>query len=166
MPWTCPQCGGKTDLGFNICWTCRAPRPDSDPGAEVANVDLLITTTPSFSTHNNDHYFGPVFGETIYGANVLRDFFAAVTDVIGGRSDEYETLLVRGRNTAMSEMASRAARMGANAVVGMHFDYSTVGNSMLMICCVGTAVTASPVIDKPVTDKPVTNAPATGNSDE
>ncbi|WP_222435927.1 YbjQ family protein [Rubripirellula tenax] len=109
---------------------------------------MLITTTPSFSTHSIDHYFGPVFGETIYGANVLRDFFAAVTDVVGGRSSQYETLLVRGRNTAMSEMAARATKMGANAVIGMRFDYSTVGNSMLMICCIGTAVTASPLTGK------------------
>jgi uncharacterized protein YbjQ (UPF0145 family) len=105
---------------------------------------MLITTTPSFATHAIDKYFGPVFGETIYGANVLRDFFAAITDVVGGRSEEYETLLIRGRNTAMSEMASRASKLGANAVVGMHFDYSTVGDSMLMICCVGTAVIATP----------------------
>ncbi|WDQ15186.1 YbjQ family protein [Rhodopirellula sp. P2] len=62
--------------------------------------------------------------------------------MVGGRSDSYETLLVRGRNRAMYEMAERARELGANAVVGMHFDYSTVGNSMRMICCNGTAVNA------------------------
>ncbi|MGB7328668.1 MAG: YbjQ family protein [Rubripirellula sp.] len=109
---------------------------------------MLITTTPSFATHTIDGYFGPVFGETVYGANVLRDFFAAITDVVGGRSDAYESLLIRGRSAAMSEMADRAVKLGANAVVGMRFDYSTVGNSMLMICCVGTAVNAVPNHDQ------------------
>lgn len=144
MPWTCPSCGGETDLGYNICWTCQAPRDGVESDAGTPGIDLLITTTPSFATHDIDNYYGPVFGETIYGANVLRDFFATITDVVGGRSGEYETLLIRGRNTAMSEMAERAVKLGANAVVGMHFDYSTVGNSMLMICCVGTAVNVIP----------------------
>ena len=144
MPWTCPSCGNETDLGYNICWTCHAPRPGSEVASETSHTNLLITTTPSFATHSIDEYFGPVFGETIYGANVLRDFFAAITDVVGGRSGEYETLLIRGRKTAMSEMAERATKLGANAVVGVHFDYSTVGNSMLMICCSGTAVNAVP----------------------
>nr|WP_145177833.1 YbjQ family protein [Rubripirellula lacrimiformis] len=105
---------------------------------------MMITTTPTFQTHDISEYLGPVFGETIYGANVLRDFFAAITDVVGGRSGQYEALLVQGRNTAMTEMAERANALGANAVVGMRYDYSTVGNSMLMICCCGTAVTAAP----------------------
>ena len=143
MPWKCPSCGGETDLGYNICWTCQAPRPGSEPEREAA-IDLLVTTTPTLSTHSIDEYFGPVFGEIIYGANVLRDFFAAVSDVVGGRADEYETLLVRGRNAAMSEMTQRAKSLGANAVVAMRFDYSTVGDSMLMICCVGTAVSVTP----------------------
>lgn len=146
MPWTCPSCGNETDLGYNVCWTCRAPRPGSEPVASPTSTstNLLITTTPSFATHAIDNYFGPVFGETIYGANVLRDFFASITDVVGGRSGQYESLLIQGRNTAMAEMAERAEKLGANAVVGMRFDYSTVGNSMLMICCNGTAVNVVP----------------------
>ncbi|TWT79735.1 hypothetical protein CA13_11420 [Planctomycetes bacterium CA13] len=146
MPWKCPSCGSETDLGYNICWTCQAPRPGTDSDTGISRLEMLVTTTPTLTTHTIDAYLGPVFGETIYGANVLRDIFAAVTDVVGGRSGAYEALLIRGRNTAMAEMTQRADQLGANAVVGMHFDYSTVGNSMLMICCIGTAVTVTPKI--------------------
>lgn len=144
MPWTCPSCGSETELGYNVCITCQTPRPGTSGHESSPSIDIPITTTPSFATHTIDAYLGPVFGETIYGANVLRDFVAGITDIIGGRSSEYETLLVRGRNTAMAEMADRATAIGGNAVVGMRFDYSTVGSSMLMICCLGTAVTVSP----------------------
>ncbi|MCD0460259.1 YbjQ family protein [Roseiconus lacunae] len=105
---------------------------------------LVITTTSTITTHSIDEYFGPVFGETIFGANVIRDFVATISDIVGGRSGQYESVLVRGRNTAMAEMAKRAKELGANAVIGMRFDYSTIGNSMLMICCNGTAVKATP----------------------
>ncbi|WP_149498174.1 YbjQ family protein [Roseiconus lacunae] len=142
MPWTCPSCGGETDLGYNICWTCQAPRPKSVP--ENPLDGLVITTTSTITTHSIDEYFGPVFGETIFGANVIRDFVATISDIVGGRSGQYESVLVRGRNTAMAEMAKRAKELGANAVIGMRFDYSTIGNSMLMICCNGTAVKATP----------------------
>lgn len=161
MPWTCPSCGGETDLGYNVCWTCQVPRPGADPDytneAEIpAGTDsglpnspsvvdnMLITTTPTLATHTINAYLGPVFGETIFGANALRDFLAGFTDLVGGRSSAYETVLVRGRKAAISEMAKRAAEQGANAVVAMRFDYSTVGDTMLMICCCGTAVIVAP----------------------
>ena len=143
MPWTCPSCNAETQLGYNVCISCQTPRPGTASDAATRSIDIPITTTPSFATHEIDAYLGPVFGETIYGANVLRDFFAGIADLIGGRSSEYESLLARGRSAAMAEMASRAKELGANAVVGMRFDYSTVGNSMLMICCLGTAVTVN-----------------------
>ncbi|PHQ34440.1 YbjQ family protein [Rhodopirellula bahusiensis] len=144
MPWNCPSCGGTTELGYNVCRKCGAARPGSDPDQVAVQLVMPMTTTPTFETHTIEAYHGPVFGETIYGANVLRDISAAFTDVVGGRSGAYEKVLIRGRNMAMSEMSERATQLGANAVVGIRFDYSTVGRTMLMICSSGTAVTVTP----------------------
>lgn len=144
MPWTCPQCGGETDLGFNICWTCQAPRPGSEPAQVQGAPDILITTTSSLETHEISSYLGPVFGETIFGANIFRDFFASITDIVGGRSAQYESVLNRGRSTALAEMADHAKRLGGNAVIGTRFDYSPLADTMLMICCTGTAVVVEP----------------------
>ena len=91
-------------------------------------------------------YHGIVSGETIIGANVIRDFFASVRDFIGGRSGAYEEVLREAKDTALREMEANAARLGANAVIGIDLDYETVGSngSMLMVTCSGTAVTLSP----------------------
>jgi len=85
-------------------------------------------------------YYGIVTGETIIGANFVRDFFAGIRDIIGGRSGSYEKVLREAKDTAIDEMAREAERLGANAV--MSIDYETVGNngSMLMVTCSGTAV--------------------------
>lgn len=90
-------------------------------------------------------YHGIVSGETIIGANVIRDFFASVRDFIGGRSGAYEEVLREAKDTALREMETNAARLGANAVIGIDLDYETVGSngSMLMVTCSGTAVTLS-----------------------
>lgn len=90
-------------------------------------------------------YHGIVSGETIIGANVIRDFFASVRDFIGGRSGAYEEVLREAKDTALREMEANAARLGANAVIGIDLDYETVGSngSMLMVTCSGTAVTLS-----------------------
>ncbi len=87
-------------------------------------------------------YYGIVTGETIIGANFVRDFFAGIRDIIGGRSGSYEKVLREAKDTAIDEMASEAERLGANAVIGVSIDYETVGNngSMLMVTCSGTAV--------------------------
>ncbi len=87
-------------------------------------------------------YYGIVTGETIIGANFVRDFFAGIRDIIGGRSGSYEKVLREAKDTAIDEMAREAERLGANAVIGMSIDYETVGNngSMLMVTCSGTAV--------------------------
>ena len=77
------------------------------------------------------------------GANVVRDFFASVTDIVGGRSGAYESKLQDARETALREMQDQAARLGATAVVGVDLDYEVVGNSMLMVSASGTAVTLS-----------------------
>lgn len=87
-------------------------------------------------------YYGVVTGETIIGANVMRDFMAGIRDFFGGRSGAYEEVLREAKNTALEEMAQEAQRLGANAVVGIDLDYETVGGSgsMLMVTCSGTAV--------------------------
>lgn len=87
-------------------------------------------------------YYGIVTGETIIGANFVRDFFAGIRDIIGGRSGSYEKVLREAKDTAIDEMAREAERLGANAVIGVSIEYETVGSngSMIMVSCSGTAV--------------------------
>lgn len=101
---------------------------------------MILTTTHSVEGYKITDYRGIVVGEAIMGANVVRDFFAGVTDIIGGRSGAYESKLQDARDTAMQELEQRAAQMGANAVVGVDLDYEVVGDSMLMVSVSGTAV--------------------------
>ncbi|MWB77209.1 heavy metal-binding domain-containing protein [Pseudooceanicola sp. 216_PA32_1] len=101
---------------------------------------MIVTTTNGIEGHPIREYKGIVVGEAIMGANVVRDFFAGITDIIGGRSGAYESKLQDARDTAMRELEARAATMGANAVVGVDLDYEVVGDSMLMVSVSGTAV--------------------------
>lgn len=101
---------------------------------------MIITTTPSVEGRRITAYHGIVVGEAILGANVFRDLFAGITDIIGGRSGAYEQELGKARSTALQEMEDRARSMGANAVVGVDLDYEVI-NNMLMVSASGTAVT-------------------------
>ena len=101
---------------------------------------MLITTTNSLEGHRIDQYLGIVSGETIIGANVFKDFFASITDIVGGRSSAYEQVLREAKATAMSEMEMQARAFGANAVVGIDLDYETIRDGMLMVTVCGTAV--------------------------
>ncbi|WP_321363844.1 heavy metal-binding domain-containing protein [uncultured Celeribacter sp.] len=101
---------------------------------------MITTTTPSIEGRKIMAYHGIVTGEAIMGANIVRDLFAQVTDIIGGRSGAYEQKLGEGRETALREMQERASAMGANAVVGVDLDYEVIGQ-MLMVSASGTAVT-------------------------
>jgi len=103
---------------------------------------VILVTTPSFDGRPVQEYLGIVAGETIVGANVIRDFFASITDVIGGRARAYEEVLGRARKEALAEMDDRALALGANAVVGVDLSYEAVGqtSSMLMVTATGTAV--------------------------
>jgi uncharacterized protein YbjQ (UPF0145 family) len=103
---------------------------------------MLITTTPNIEGKRITRYYGIVSGETIIGANIFRDFFASIRDVIGGRSNSYEEVLRKAKDSALREMEEQAMRMGANAVIGVDLDYETVGQngSMLMVTASGTAV--------------------------
>ena len=105
---------------------------------------MIITTTNSIEGHRIATYHGIVVGEAIMGANVVRDIFAGITDIIGGRSGAYESKLQDARDVALRELEQKAARMGANAVVGVDLDYEIVGQSMLMVSASGTAVTVTP----------------------
>lgn len=103
---------------------------------------MILTTTPQIEGRKILDYKGVVFGETIIGANVFKDIFASIRDIVGGRSGTYERVLQEAREIAMNEMSARAQQMGANAIVGIDVDYEVIGNtgSMLMVSVSGTAV--------------------------
>ena len=101
---------------------------------------MLVTTTNTIEGARITRYYGIVSGETIIGANVFRDLFASIRDIVGGRSGAYEEVLRKGKETALREMQEQAAALGANAVIGVDLDYETVNGSMLMVTAAGTAV--------------------------
>jgi uncharacterized protein YbjQ (UPF0145 family) len=100
---------------------------------------MIVTTTPSVEGYQIADYKGIVVGEAILGANVFRDIFAGITDIIGGRSGAYEEELGKARQIALDELEQRAGAKGANAVVGVDLDYEVI-NNMLMVSASGTAV--------------------------
>jgi uncharacterized protein YbjQ (UPF0145 family) len=101
---------------------------------------MIITTTPTIEGRPIQDYVGIVNGEAIMGANIVRDFFASITDVVGGRSGSYESKLKEARDIAIGEMIDQARRMGATAIVGIDIDYEVVREGMLMVAVSGTAV--------------------------
>ena len=101
---------------------------------------MILTTTNTIEGRAITAYKGIVVGEAIMGANIVRDFFASVTDVVGGRSGAYEQKLKDARDEAMAEIEERARNLGADAVIGIDLDYEVVGDSMLMVSVSGTAV--------------------------
>ncbi|MBH0114786.1 heavy metal-binding domain-containing protein [Novosphingobium sp. YJ-S2-02] len=103
---------------------------------------MITTTTPIVEGRPAKEYLGVVTGEVIVGANLVRDLFASITDIVGGRSGKYEQVLQRARKEALAEMEEEALRLGGNAVVGVDIDYEVLGKtgSMLMVSCSGTAV--------------------------
>ncbi len=102
---------------------------------------MIQTTTPTIEGRTIEEYLGVVTGEAILGANIFKDLFAGVRDIVGGRSGAYEEELRKAREIAMQELAAEATSRGADAVVGIDLDYETVGNgSMLMVTASGTAV--------------------------
>jgi len=103
---------------------------------------MLVTTTNAIEGRRILEYKGLVAGEAILGANLFRDLFASIRDLVGGRSGAYEKVLNDARQTAVGEMTDKAAALGANAVIGVDLDYETIGSngSMLMVTAAGTAV--------------------------
>ena len=103
---------------------------------------MLLTTTNTIEGKQIVQYYGIVTGETIIGANLFKDFFAGIRDIVGGRAGSYESVLREAKDTALQELCERAMQLGANAVIGIDLDYETVGanGSMLMVTAAGTAV--------------------------
>ena len=110
------------------------------PTPESAIKDIVITTTPNIQGSKIEEYLGIVSGEAVMGANILRDTLAGITDVIGGRSGQYENRFRRAKEIALSEMAVQAKTKEANAIVGVAIDYEMVRESMMMVSVHGTAV--------------------------
>jgi uncharacterized protein YbjQ (UPF0145 family) len=104
---------------------------------------MIITTTPTIEGRPSREYLGIVMGEAIVGAHIFRDIFAGIRDIVGGRARGYEDALRGARQEALHEMATSAAGLGADAVLGVDIDYEVLGKSMLMVTCAGTAVKLS-----------------------
>ncbi|WP_282071871.1 heavy metal-binding domain-containing protein [Polaribacter atrinae] len=103
---------------------------------------MIVTTTPTIENRPVTQYLGIVTGETIIGANFIKDFFAGIRDIVGGRSGSYEKVLREAKDSALKEMQELANSLGAEAIVGVDLDYETVGKNgaMLMVTASGTAV--------------------------
>lgn len=103
---------------------------------------MIVTTTENIEGRRIVEYLGIASGEAIMGANVFKDFFASITDVVGGRSGSYECTIKKAKDLALGELGDEARAMGADAVVGIDLDYEVLGkgNSMLMVSANGTAV--------------------------
>lgn len=103
---------------------------------------MLLTTTPEIAGRTVDAYLGIATGEVIVGANILRDLFSSITDIVGGRASSYEAILKKARLRALDELSEEARDLGANAVLGVDIDYEVLGSdgSMLMVSATGTAV--------------------------
>jgi uncharacterized protein YbjQ (UPF0145 family) len=106
---------------------------------------MILTTTNTLEGKTITRYHGLVSGEAILGANIFKDFFAGIRDIVGGRSAAYEQELRKAKEIAVGEMQAQAAALGANAVIGIDLDYETIGQSgsMLMVSASGTAVTCT-----------------------
>ncbi len=103
---------------------------------------MIISTTTALDGQPVREYLGIVTGETIIGANIVKDFFAGIRDIVGGRSGSYERVLNEARQSALREMSDRARELGAEAVIGVDLDYETLGSGggMIMVTASGTAV--------------------------
>lgn len=150
MNWTCPNCREIHEDQFDSCWKCGTAKDGSKidfpvdsgelPGGDFTTASLPCSTTPYLPGRTIDSVVGVVFGDAIMGANIIRDFAASLTEIVGGRSGAYEGNLRQGRDIALQEMMNEAVKLGADAVVGIDIDYETINGSMLMVSASGTAV--------------------------
>ncbi len=101
---------------------------------------MIVTTTPNVEGKPVRDYLGIVAGEAVMGANIVKDLFATVTDIVGGRSGAYENELIKARQIALTEMEQEAMKLGASAVVGVDIDYEVIRTGMLLVTASGTAV--------------------------
>ena len=109
---------------------------------------MIVTTTNNIEGKKVTKYFGIVSGEAIIGANIVKDFFAGIRDIVGGRSGSYEEGLREAKEIALREMEEQALRIGANAILAVDLDYETLGSngSMLMVSASGTAVSVEEAV--------------------
>lgn len=164
MNWTCPNCSEVHEDQFDSCWKCGTQKNGSltntpDLYVEGSDLDpskitLPCSTTPYLPGRTIERVVGLVFGEAIMGANIIRDFAASLTDIVGGRSGAYEGNLRQGRKLAIQEMIEEAQILGADALVGVDIDYETVSDSMLMVAASGTAVKLVPELAKAAAQPP------------
>jgi uncharacterized protein YbjQ (UPF0145 family) len=112
----------------------------NSPIEQARRTHVLLVTTDSVEGRRVAEYYGIVSGDAIVGANMFRDFFARIRDVVGGRAGGYENALRGAKDAAVEDMVAEAQALGANAVIGVDLDYETVGDSMLMVSANGTAV--------------------------
>jgi uncharacterized protein YbjQ (UPF0145 family) len=119
----------------------NVPR-QNDPFAPRSAAPMIITTTTSIEGHRITSYHGIVTGQTIMGANIFKDLFASIRDIVGGRAGAYEKVLRDARDEALKELEAEARARGANAIIGVDLDYGAVGSgeSMMMVSASGTAV--------------------------
>lgn len=111
--------------------------------ALAGNGDIMVVTTPNLEGTRIVRYLGIVSGEAIMGANIFKDFFAGIRDIIGGRSGAYEQELRKAKTVALDEMVQQARELGANAIVAVDLDYESIGTDrggMLMVTAAGTAI--------------------------
>ncbi|MBB6454848.1 uncharacterized protein YbjQ (UPF0145 family) [Salirhabdus euzebyi] len=101
---------------------------------------MIVTTTSTLQNREITEYLDLVYGEAIMGANVVRDFLAGISDIVGGRSGTYEGKLAEGREIAVKEMKEKATRLGADAIIGIDLDFETLRDGMMMVVASGTAV--------------------------
>lgn len=104
---------------------------------------MLVTTTPTVQGREITQYLGVICGEAVIGAHLGKDILASFTNIVGGRSEAYESTLRQTRDDALAELVEEAKKLGANAIVGTKFDYTVIGQngSMMMVAVSGTAVT-------------------------
>jgi uncharacterized protein YbjQ (UPF0145 family) len=119
----------------------NVPR-QNDPFAPRGPAAMIITTTTAIEGHRITSYYGIVTGQTIMGANIFKDLFASIRDIVGGRAGAYEKVLRDARDEALKELEAEARARGANAIIGVDLDYGAVGSgeSMMMVSASGTAV--------------------------
>ncbi|HWR08006.1 YbjQ family protein [Sporomusa sp.] len=101
---------------------------------------MIVATAPVLEGYEVSEYLGVVTGEVVMGTNVIKDFFAGLSDIFGGRSNSYENSLSKGVNNVVTELKERAGAMGADAVIGVQHSMSSVGEGLMMIVIMGTAV--------------------------
>lgn len=150
--WRCQVCDVVVLAGNESCTNCGNPGTLSSDEFEhlqaewklklMENNGVILSTTPNLEGYKIASYKGLVVGEAVLGANIVKDIFAGIRDIVGGRSQSYESELKKARATAFSEIAAEALKLNANAVVGIDLDYEVMGTngSIIMVSVSGTAV--------------------------